>query len=83
MEILLVVNVALRLSAFSPVPVSASQLEISIDDGSAIQRLDRSEGIDQRYGCSVASLARVSHQCVKSSKLPLRQFNGVLNRRVY
>ena len=71
MEILLVVNVALRLSALSPVPVFASQLEISIDDGPAIQRLNRSKVVDQRNRASIVSLARISHQGVESCKLSL------------
>ena len=83
LQSLLVVNVALGLSALSPVPVFASQLKISIEDGSAIQRLDGSEVINQRYRCSVASLTRVSHQSVEFCKLSLGQFNGVLNKRIY
>ena len=71
LQSLLVVNVTLRLPAFSPVPVSASQLEISISDGSAIQRLDRSEVVDQRNRVSIVALARISHQGVESCKLSL------------
>ena len=59
----------------------ASELKISIEDGSAIQRLWRSEVINQGNGICVATLARISHQQVEFFELPLRDFDWVLSKR--